>query len=524
MINKILNHRSETILGGGLILALFAFLSSLFGMLRDALLAAKIGASSTLDIYYASFRLPDFIYNILILGAISAGFIPLFVSYLTESKEKANQLINGVLTFFGLFIGLLALLLTIFCRPILSLLLAGFDSQKIELAIKLTRILMIQPLFLGLSSIIGAVLQSHRLFLVNALAPLMYNLGIIVGILFFYPAFGLVGLAEGVVLGAILNFLIQVPSFRNLGYKISLGFSKIGPGLFSLVAMMVPRSLTILINQGYLLVLTFVASYLKEGSLAVFNLANNIQNLPQTIFALSLATSVFPVLSHYFHLKDMKNYYQTLIKTIRQTLFFIIPISAFFIVFRAQIVRLLLGYGRFDWSATILTIEVLTIFLIGMVFQSLINLLIRGFFSQKNTFTPFLAALSAYGLGTLAALWFGFHWGIKGLAWAFVLTNTSYALILIILLFRFYNFYQEIFLFLLKIGAISFAAALTSYAGLRLNALFLSTHTVLGLAVQTFLALIFGLIVFYLLAKKLKLEELSALNEIFKKYLRKGNV
>jgi len=524
MIKQLLSHRSNSVTGGAIIIAAFTVLSTIFGILRDALLASKLGTSGGLDVYYAAFRIPDFLYNIFILGAISAGFIPVFTSYLHRSKEEASKLFTSILFLFGIVVGLLALILIIFAKPLLSIFLAGFSPEKIALAVSLTRLMMIQPLLLGLSSIIGSVLQVHRMFLINALAPVMYNLGIITGILVFYPLIGLAGLAYGVILGAFLNLIVQIPSFLGLKFQLRFRLRDSIDGMRKMIFIMIPRTLSILINQGYLLILTFVASYLKEGSIAVFNLANNIQNFPQSIFALSFTVAAFPLLSQLYAKGEKGEYVNVLNSTIRQILFFMLPIVCFFMVFRAQIVRLLLGYGRFDWHATIDTIDVLAIFILGMVFQSLINLLIRAFFGQEDSFRPFMAALFAYGLGAILCFILGIFVGVRGLAWAFVLANFLYCSLLIILLRRKLSNWSIRSLLkpisLMLVSAI--VAGLVGYLMLYVVNIFVTTHKVFGIFIQAFVSGFVALLVYVALAQYFKIEEMKNIKEAIAKRFKNG--
>ncbi len=511
MIKQIINHRSETIGGGALILAGFTIIGSILGVLRDSLFASRLGVGSQLDIYYAAFRIPDFVYSIFIMGAISAGFIPIFTAHLKKSKEEAGSLLSSIFVLFGLFMILVSALLIIFAEPILKNLLAGFDSEKISLAVNLTRLMMIQPIILGFSAIISSVLQIFKLFVATALAPAMYNLGIIAGIIFFYPRFGLSGLAYGVILGAILNLLILLPSFFHLKLPPKIDFLDSLKGLKQMFLIMIPRTLSILINQGYFLVLTFAASFMVAGSLGVFSLANNIQGFPYIIFTLSFVSASFPVFSRLFSDKDDLAFKQILNNTIRQILFFIIPFSGLFLIFRAQIVRLLLGYGRFDWAATDNTIAVLSILTLALVFQSLSYLFVRVFFSRGDSIKPFVGALLSYSLGAILCFILGRSFGVIGLAWAYVLTNTLYFFVMFIMLKRKLTFWsaRELIKPVLKICISSFLACVVGYLMLNLLAPIFGTNTVKGLFLQAIFSGSSALFAFWMIGKKLGLEDLD---------------
>ena len=527
-LKKMLNHRSETIFGAAMVMSSLTLIGSLLGILRNALLAGRFGASGNLDIYYSSFRLPDLIYNIFVVGAISAAFIPVFSDYWAKEKEKAWQFVNVILMGLGLFIGFFALIIGIFASPILSLILRGFDPTKLEMAVILTRIMMIQPVFLGISSVLSGILKKFNLFFSSALAPLMYNLGIIVGILILVPLFGLKGISLGVVLGAVLHLLIQIPALIGTGFKLKLNFSyfkELKEGLNKITVIMATRSLGIVVYQFFLLGITGIATMLKEGSLAILNFANDIQNLPQIVFALAFAEAAFPRLAEFEAEQKREDYLKVFISTLSQIIFFLIPFAVWFIVFREPIVRFLLGYGKFDWQATIKTMEVLAILSAGMVFQGINAYLLRVFFSKKDALRPFLASLTAYSLGFLLCYYGGLNFGLSGLAGAIACTYLLYFLILFVFLRHYipFSFFKEFFHSFARIIFISFVSGITGYLTFSFLEGLLPTEKVFYLLVNTGIAFVFSLVVFVALSYQLKIKELNELIEFIKRkiYVRK---
>jgi putative peptidoglycan lipid II flippase len=349
MINRILNHQTSKIETSALILAIFTFIGSFLSVFRNGLLASTFGASRLVDMYYASFRIPDFIFNIFILGALAAGFIPLFVKYSNIGKKEANEFGTSIMIGISFFSALLGIIFVIFANPIVKLLFPGFASNDLQTIANLSRIMMIQPIFLGLSSLIGNILQVNNLYVPIAIAPLLYNLGIITGIVFFYPIFGLYGLAYGVILGAFLNLVIKYWPFRKVDFMFSLPHSIIFKKYIKeFVSLTLFRALSIINLQLYLFVISNIASYLKAGSLGIITFASNIQDFPRSVFAMSFAVAAFPVLSRQFAENKKEEFSLTYQKTFVQILSFIIPIFVAFLVFREPIVRLLLGYGKFD--------------------------------------------------------------------------------------------------------------------------------------------------------------------------------
>jgi len=517
---KVLHYKSETIFGAGLLMSALTFLGSFLGIVRNALLASHFGASHSLDVYYASFRLPDLIYNIFIIGAISAAFIPLFNEYLSKDKDKAWQFSNFIIIFIGFLLGIFGLLVIIFARPLLSKILVGFNQDNLESVILLTKIMMIQPLLLGISSVISGVLRSFRLFFVTTLAPLMYNLGIIIGIIFFVPFFGLKGLAFGVVLGACFHLLVQLPSLVEIGYRFRLSsiaeLFSFSAGFKKLIVMMSSRTSSIIISQLFLVGITSITTLLKEGTLTIFNFVDSI--LPYTTFALPFADAAFPRLSRLEAEKNQTDFMKVFGDTLNHILFFIIPLAIWCIVFREPIVRLLLGYGKFDWQATTTTMKVLTYLAIGMIFQSINYYLLKTFFAKKDAKKPFFASLFAYSLGFFFCYKLAVKFGILGLARGMIFTYILYSLLLLYFLRIHVNYsltsLKEFYRKLLKIIIASAISGLVGYVILSLMTNILSLERVIHLIIDAGLASLLTLITFIILSNYFQIQEIQELKSL----------
>jgi putative peptidoglycan lipid II flippase len=425
--SKLLNERpTESVTAAAFIIALSGIVSRILGLLRDRILASEFGAGDTLDVYYASFRVPDLIYNLLILGALSAAFIPVFTSLFSkDKKEEAWKVAAGILNITVLVIAGISLVLVFFAPWIMKVLTPGFAPEKMKMVVLFTRIMFLSPLFLGISAVFGGVLVSLKKFLMYSLAPIFYNIGIILGVLFLVPWIGPVGLAWGVVLGAFLHMIIQYPSVKSSGFHFSLNWleSLKNDEVKAVVYLMIPRMLSIAVTQFNLTVITIFASTLRSGSLSIFNFANNIQSAPLGLFGISFAIAVFPSLSAYAAKDAKEDFIKIFSKTIRQILFFIIPISVFIIILRAQIVRLVLGSGKFDWEDTILTFSALGFLSLSLFAQSAIPLLTRSFYAFKNTKVPFYIALFSEALNISLVLLLIGDYAITGLAIAFSVSS-----------------------------------------------------------------------------------------------------
>lgn len=419
MIKKILNSQTHTITGAALILGAASFISRLIGLLRDRIFAHQFGAGDVLDTYYAAFRVPDLVYNLVIVGALSAGFIPIFLKLLVKNKAEAWKLTNNVINILGISLIIICSILFIFTPQIMPYIVPGFEGEKLEQTIILTRIMFFSPFLLGLSGIVSGALQSLKSFLIYAFTPIMYNLGIIIGVLFLVPLFGFAGLAYGVVLGALLHLIIQLPTLWQHGFRYKPILDLRDPSTIEIGRLMIPRTLGLAATQLNILVITILASTLTAGSLAIFNLASNLQYFPIGIIGFSFAIAAFPALSKFVAERKGEEFIGHLSKTIKQILFFITPVTVLFLLLRAQIVRVVLGTGEFDWSATINTGDALAFFSLSLFAQCLIPLFARAFFALHDTWTPFKIGFVSALINIIFSLVLKDAYGVVGLAFAF---------------------------------------------------------------------------------------------------------
>lgn len=386
------------------VLAIFALGSQLLALLRDRLLAHEFGADATLDIYYAAFRIPDLLF-VLFASTLSVYVLIPFVTRATEQfgTESARHLLSQIFSLFLILYTAVAVAAFFAAPYILPFLFPGITNQ--ELLLNVSRILLLQPFFLGLSSLLGVVTQLSHRFVLYAVSPLIYNLGIIVGILFLYPIFGLSGLVFGVVLGAFGHMAIQWPfvNGNHLNFWFTLNFD--WTEIKQVLSLSIPRALTLSLNQIVLLVLVSFASLMAVGSVSVFQFAYNLQSVPLAIIGVSYSVAAFPMLAELYARGDREQFAVHIITALRHVIFWSIPAIALIIVLRAQIVRVVLGSGAFDWADTRLTAAVLALLSLSLLAQALNLLAIRAFYAGGKTRVPFyvtlvgslFAVLSAYG-------------------------------------------------------------------------------------------------------------------------------
>jgi putative peptidoglycan lipid II flippase len=386
MVKRVFNIFNREIKGlheAAYLLAFFALLSQILALIRDRIFAGTFGAGQTLDIYYSAFRIPDFIFVTVGSMVSISVLVPFIINKLNISKEETQNFIRSIFLFFSILIvstSIIAFFLIPFIAPNIFKGIGNYDEL-----IKMSRILLLSPILLGLSNMIASITQVGKRFLVYALCPLFYNIGIILGALFFYPVWGIYGLAYGVILGALLHLLIQVPFIIESGlFKIlplKIKFSEIK----EVVSISIPRTLTLGMTQVSIIILLGLASMIKEGSVTIFSFAMNLQTVPLSIVGVSYSIAAFPTLAKCFSVGNKDEFLGHIISGARHIIFWSIPISILFVVLRAQIVRTIYGAGEFTWNSTKLTAAALAILAVSVVAQSLVLLFIRGYYAMGNT-------------------------------------------------------------------------------------------------------------------------------------------
>lgn len=370
------------------LLAISGILADILALFRDRLLASHYGASRALDLYYVSFRIPDFIYTLSLLFAASTALIPIILDRFQKSEKDGQEFLSNVCSFFTLIILVLVVSAYFLMPSLIPYAAPGFNAEEKMSVILLSQILLFSPLFLGLSNLVSSVIQSFRRFYVYALSPLLYNLGIILGIIFLEPRYGLAGIVWGVVLGALGHFLIQLPSAISLGFKFTLRLPRFSEDIKRVLKLSAPRTLGLSLNQIVLTVITAIGSTLGAGAVAVFNLASNLQSVPLTVIGLSYSVGAFPTLAASFAKEDKKEFLNYFSIALRHIVFWSLPATVLFIVLRAQIVRVILGAGAFSWVDTRLTAAALLLLSISILAQGLVYLLVRAFYAAGRTFLP----------------------------------------------------------------------------------------------------------------------------------------
>jgi len=392
-IFKFFNKEFQGINEAALLLGGFAFLSQLLGLFRDRLLAHLIGAGPVLDTYYAAFRIPDFLYvSIASLASITV-LMPFIVNKINKNEDNnlsAKKFLNNIFSVYMIFMVIISIIICVLMPYIAHYIAPGFNETQIKMLINVSRMMLISPIFIGLSNLIGTITQLYKNFIVFSLSPVFYNLGIISGIVFLYPIFGITGLAFGVVIGAILHLGIQIPTVISHGFFPKLLLKINWKEILEVIKLSLPRTLALSAGSLAFMALVAMASLLKSGSISLFTWAYNIQSDPVAIIGISYSVAAFPMLVRSFSLKDMENFIKQTISTARQIIFWSLPMIVLVIVLRAQIVRVVLGSNTFSWANTRLTAAATALFVISLVTQGLVLLLVRGYYAAGNTKKPLI--------------------------------------------------------------------------------------------------------------------------------------
>ncbi|MBP6856598.1 MAG: oligosaccharide flippase family protein [Candidatus Pacebacteria bacterium] len=410
MVKKLLSlvHKEFSgITEAAFLLAGFAFLSQILGLIRDRSFAHVLGASGSLDVYYASFRIPDLMFNSVSTMVSITVLLPFVIDRLKGDENNtsvARAFLSQVFSGFLALMAVVSVILFVLMPDIAPFIAPGFDSAQMYELVLTSRVMLLSPIFLGLSNLFGTVTQLYRKFFVYALAPVLYNAGILAGIYFFYPSMGVIGLGIGVVIGAILHMLIQLPVLYSHSFAPAVVKSVDKKLLKEVVLLSLPRTLGLSLNSLALLVLIAIASMMDEGSISIFSFAYNLQAVPISIIGVSYSVAAFPTLAKAFSLGKLDEFRHSIMTSMRQIIFWSMPVIVLFVVLRAQIVRVILGTGRFTWDDTRLTAAALALFAFSVVAQSLIVLLTRGYYAAGRTNRPLVVNI----VFTLSEILFAF--------------------------------------------------------------------------------------------------------------------
>jgi len=426
-IREKIRHFESKLIAISVFIGTISIIGKLLGFFKVHLIARLFGTSKETDIFYAAFALPDLVFALLVVGTVNAALVPVFIKILKKGDAKTlHMTLNTVISIlFGCMLFLLGILY--FTMPAITHWI--FTSKEVlkafeltldlptntnlyyeNLFVNLSRLMLVSPLLLSVSSVFGAYLQAHKRFISTALAPLFYNIGIVVGITFFVkfaPQFGVYALCYAVLLGTALHFITQsvgVLLLHENDFSWSFGINRY---VKDIAKLSLPRVFGLGVEQLAITFNTFLGFTLGTGALSVFKFASTLSLVPVDLLSGTLLQVLFPRLNERAHEDDNHKslnalYWRTLI-----LLFLLaIPIIVLFIVLRVPIVRLVLGAGRFTWTATVITSFTLAFFTPIILLQSLAAWNIRTFYAINNTKTPLFISILGVTLNILFSIGF----------------------------------------------------------------------------------------------------------------------
>lgn len=434
-LREFLYARQVDVLSAAMILAASSLASRVLGLVRDRVLAHYF-TSEQISIYFAAFRFPDTLFEILVLGALSAAFIPTFISYISKKKEEeAWRVTSIVMNLSFVFFAVLATLVFVFALPFSRLIAPGFSPADIELMARLTRILLFTQGFFVLSFFLSGSLKSYQRFFIPAVAPILYNLGIIGGTIGLVSALGIFSPAWGAVIGSFLHFAVQLPLAFRLGFRPVFSLDYKHPGVRKIVRLAAPRVLEL----GFLQLLKvsdlFFASIVSTASYAYLTFAQHLEMLPVSLFGLSLADAALPALSYR---RASGKFNGVFLSVFRQIIFFTVPVAVAFAVLRIPLVRLAFGASKFTWQSTVLTGYALSMFALGIAGQALTLFFVRAFYALQDTVIPVVVGIADVflNIGLVAYFVLVLKLPVWGIALAFALSALVQAFVLWLLLIK----------------------------------------------------------------------------------------
>lgn len=408
--------------------------SRLLGLVRQRVLANFFGPAD-LSLFFAAFRLPDLIFEVLVYGTFASAFIPVFTKALKDKEKNVWEIASSITNIGVIIFSVLALIVMFFANHLYGILVPGFIQEHRDQVVILSKILFAAQGFFVISYVLTAVLESSRRFFMPAVAPLFYNLGIIFGTIFFSPKLGLMGPVIGVVIGAFLHAAVQLPLAIKLGFRFSFKIN-ISQDVKKIGRLSLPR----VIEVGFLQIAKSVelsmASLISPAAYTYFTFGNSLQLLPVGLFGTSIAKAVLPTLSRLS--ESPEEFRKTLFNALYQVSFVVLPAAAILIVLRIPLVRLVFGTNLFDWGSTVQTGLVVSAFGVGVIFQVANSILARAFYALHNTKTPVIISISCITLNIITDIILikVFRFPVWGLAAAFSLASFIQSLILFILMIR----------------------------------------------------------------------------------------
>ncbi len=525
----IFNKKQEDILSAAFVIGFSVAISRILGLVRYRLLASHFGDDiKLLDSYIAASVLPDAIFEVLIFGAIALAFIPIFSQHLSKEKlEKAWRFSSTMISLGLITFAVLTLLIMLFADFIAPFLAPGLVSKEPDtqvLIARLLRIMVLAQLFFVISIFFTGILQSFQRFLIPALASIFYNLGIIISIIFLAPVIGIYAPAVGMILGALLHMVVQMPLALSLGFKFKFDLNFKNDDVKEMFKLVWPRSIALGASRLSEMINIALASAAAVGSIVALNFAQVMQLVPIAFFAAPIAQAALPSLSLRYNNQKLDEFKEVFIDSFKQILFLILPAAAILAILRIPVVRLVFGAYEFPWETTVLTGRTLIGFSFGIAAAAMALLITRSFYAIRDSMTPVKVNIATVAINISLSLVFILilKLSIVWLAIAYSVGNIINFVALLYLLDKKVGGFDRKKLLLpsFKMLLITVVTAGALYIPMKLlDQLVFDTTRVIGLIALTATASISGMIVYFTLSWIFDIAELKIYLRLLKRII-----
>lgn len=523
-----LAKKQNSILSAALIITIANISSSLLGLLRERVLINlffnDIASQQAYEAFQVAFQIPDLLFQLIVLGALSAAFIPLFTDLKKKNEQKAFQFTSTVMNLVLLIFIFFSVIAFIFA-PQITAARTGveFTPEQVTIAVNLTRVMLFAQFFFAISNFLTGILQAYQRFIAPALAPIIYNLGIILTSLLLANSFGIYAAGIGVVVGAGLHILIQLPLIIKIGYRWQALFNWRFIGVKKLFKMMPPRIMTVGITELQNLALGFFATSIGDLSFVIINLARRLMTLPIRFFGIPISQASFPFLSEESDLINRQKFNQLLLQSLNQISFLAMPASVLLLILRVPAVRLVFGTANFPWQTTVTTGKIVALIAVSITAQAMVQLLIRSFYALKDTKSPFMItsiSVIVYLISNSLGIYV-FNWGIYSLGISITLTAFIELLLMLALLQRKIKCFtfNDFFFPQLKMLLASFFMAVFLYLPFKiLDEVIFDTTRTIDLIALTISTSTIALLVYLYFSILFDVKELKYFNSLIAKF------
>ncbi len=515
--------QQTSIMSAATVITALVFVSAVLGFIKQRFLFSMFPGEMLrleVDAFLVAFRIPDFLFQLLVAGVLSATFIPVFTRLQHQNPDEARKLTNELITQLSVIYVLFAIVVGFFAPQIIRLMTGPkFSGEQVMLAAQMTRLMLGSTFFLLLSNFLSGILQSNKQFLLPALSPVMYNLGIILGIVVLSRYFGIYGPALGVIIGSVAHFFIQLPLARRMGFDFKPQYSFKNKDVFEVNKLMVPRGATLTTNYVEDFVGLYVVTSIGSTLVLLYNSAYQLAAAPIRLFGISIAQAALPFLSLKAKEQDMRGFTLLLTKTLHQIAFFMFPAGALLLILRIPIVRLVLGARELPWTETVLMGRLVAIYSLSIAALAMTHVVLRAYYALKETKIPFILACISMlvNIATMLLGAFVFGWGLIAVALGPTVAAILEFFLLLTVLFKKLGYFsaREFFIPQLKMLLATLLMGIALYIPMKfLDRVVFDTTRVLGLLALTSIVSLVAMFVYLFFSKLLGVEQLSIVASI----------